>query len=182
MRGGVKQRVVQRVLDGVGGGGEIEDITDRILDVIIQRRAGVDDVAVGGERVAVHGRIQRRAGGQFLAAQFLFRRGEIPAVVGSDFLDFRDGNPHHFVNRIRKRPVPAGRRAAPSARRRRVCRNAESPPFPRADGEKAGAEKCDDHQHHHDFDDRKTAAQRLGQRLRAGVLRVSGAGGSCAWS
>ncbi len=34
---------------------------------------------------------------------------------------------------------------------------------------KTGAEKRGDHQHHHDFDNRKTAAQRLGQRARTGV-------------
>ena len=43
--------------------------------------------------------------------------------------------------------------------------------FLRADGEKAGTEKRHHHQQHHDFDNRKAAAQRLGQRLRTGVVR-----------
>src|SRR5258706_15473027 len=43
--------------------------------------------------------------------------------------------------------------------------------FLRADGEKNGAKKRDDHQHHDDLDDRKAAEQRLGQRLRTGVQR-----------
>ena len=43
--------------------------------------------------------------------------------------------------------------------------------FLRPDGEKAGTEKRQHHQHHHDFDNRETAVQRLGQRLRAGVVR-----------
>ena len=37
--------------------------------------------------------------------------------------------------------------------------------FRRTDLEKTGAEKCGDHQHHHDFDNRKAAAQSLGQRF-----------------
>jgi hypothetical protein len=81
-------------------------IVNRVGDVIVKRRAGVNDVAVGRDGVAVNRRIQRSAGGQFLAAQFLFRRGRIPAGGGIDLLNFRDGNFDHFVNRIRIRPVP----------------------------------------------------------------------------
>jgi len=42
VRGGVKQRVVQRVLDGVWRGYEIEHEANRVFDVIVKRRAGVN--------------------------------------------------------------------------------------------------------------------------------------------
>ena len=86
LRGGEQQGVVQRVLNRVGRGREIENIRNRVVNVVIQRRARVDDVAVGGDGVAVNRRIERRAAGQFLAAQFLFRRREIPAGGGLDGL------------------------------------------------------------------------------------------------
>jgi hypothetical protein len=48
--------------------------------------------------------------------------------------------------------------------------------FLRANGEDARPDDGHNQQAHREFDDEKTAAQRLGQRLRAGVLRFGSVG------
>ena len=62
-------------------------------------------------------------------------------MVELNLLDFRDGNFHHFVNRIRKRPVQARAEQDifPFADRFAEAQNDRL--FLRADLEKTGAEK-----------------------------------------
>src|ERR1019366_5970946 len=112
-RGGEDEGVVGGVLQGVGNAGqgehlvgaagEIEDGRARVVNVIQNRGPGVDDVAVGGDDIAVNLRIERRAGGRLGAGEFHLRRGQIPADGGGNFLDFRDGNADDLVNRIWQR-------------------------------------------------------------------------------
>ena len=168
--GGEEQGVVEQICDCLRGVCEIEDVAYRVVNVVAQRGAGVDDVAIGGENVAVNRGVERAAGGQFLAAQFLFGRGEIPADGGLDYLLLRDGNLHDLVNWIRQRPVQPGVEQGFLAFADGLAEAEDDGLFLRADGEKSRAEKHQHHERHDDFDNRKAAAQRLGQRLRTGVL------------
>src|SRR5437660_12928143 len=81
---GVKQRVVENVLQQVRRIAEAEHITDRIFDAIAERGAGMNDVAVAAQRIAVHtGPKDTQRLGR-LAACSLLRRLIAPASGGSD--------------------------------------------------------------------------------------------------
>ena len=174
-RSGEDKCVVDGVLHGVGNAteielliraaGEIKDRRARVVDVIRNRGARVNDVAVGGDNVAVNLRIERRTGGRLGAGEFHFRRGEKPADGGRNFLDFRDGNTDDFVNRIRQRPVQARAQQHFLTFALRLAEAQNDGFFLRSNGEKSCRKNDDDQRHHRNLDDDETAAQRLGQRL-----------------
>ena len=158
------------MLDGVGGRDKIQFIADRVVHLIIQGRAGMNDVAIGRNHVTVHARNQGGAGRRQVAAEFLLRRFGEPADGGDNLLNFRDWNSDHFINRIGKRPVQPRSQQGFLSLAHGFAETQNDGLFLGPDLEKAGPEKDHHQRHHHKFDDDKTAAQRLSQRLRTGVV------------
>ena len=125
---------------------------------------------IGGQRVAIDGGIQRRAGRRFGARQFRFRGRGVPTHGGGDRLNLADGDLDHFVNRFGKRPVQSRSEQLFVRGADRFAETQDDRLFLRRHREDAGTDE-NNHQHHHDcFDKEKAAAQRIRQRLRTGVL------------
>ena len=104
-RGGVEQRIVHGILDGVGGVDEGENVSNGLLDAVGQGGLRVNDILVSRQGVAIHDGIERAARGWFNAGQHLLRRHRVPAHRRGNLLQSGDRDSNMLVNRIRERPV-----------------------------------------------------------------------------
>ena len=103
----IKERIIKDVLQEVCRIGEVEHITDGIADAIRQGGAGMDDIAVARQGVAVHTGSEHAQRLRFLAGRSLLRRLGIPAGGGSDGVALAHRHVHDFMHRIRELPVQA---------------------------------------------------------------------------
>ena len=134
----------------------------------------MEDVAVAGQSVAVHARTQHALRRRLLAGRGLRRSLGIPAGCGNDRVALADRNENDVVNGIGQLPVKAGFEQLLGA-------HSDRPPEAQLDGDLVGFDREDtgqdeghDQDAHQEFDDVKTAPQRFGQRLGAGVFRATG--------
>ena len=167
---GVKQRVVENVLQQVRRIAEAEHITDRIFDAIAERGAGMNDVAVAAQRIAVHAGAKHPLRLGFLAGCGLLRRLIVPASRGSDGVGLADRDINHIVNRIRKLPVKSGLEQLAVADADGLAEAQLDGDLIRFDGENTGQNEGQDERTHQQFDDVETAPQRFGQRPGADIF------------